>query len=52
MTELDLQPPTYLEEGLVPFPETMDALEFVWTDSPASLVLRLWPESENSLSDT
>lgn len=48
----DLKPPRYFEELIIPFPETMDELELVLTDSPASLMLLRCPESENSLSDT
>lgn len=49
-TEFDFKPPRYLE--VCPFPDTIDVLEFVLPDSPASLMLRRCPESENNLSDT
>lgn len=52
VTELNLEPPIYLEEWLVPFPVTVVAFEFVLTDvSAASRVLRRGPESENNLPD-
>ena len=50
--ELSFDPPRYLEELLVPFPDTTVALEFAITlASPESLELRRGPESENSLPE-
>lgn len=47
-TELNFEPPRYLEEWLVPFPVTDVAFDPVLgPNSPASLVLRLGPESNN-----
>jgi len=50
--ELNLEPPRYLGELLVPFPATSVELVF-WLDpaSAASLVLRRGPESENNLPE-
>ena len=49
-TELNLEPPRYLERLVVPFPAAAVVLAFDFAfDSPATLVLRLGPESENSL---
>lgn len=50
---LNLELPRYFEEWLVPFPNTVGTFEFeLAADSPASLVLRRGPESENNLPDT
>lgn len=50
--ELNLEPPRYLEELVVPFPATVVVLVFALAPaSPASLVLRRGPESENSLPE-
>jgi len=50
--ELGFELPRYLEELLVPFPATDVAFVVAFADaSPASLVLRRGPESENNLPD-
>jgi hypothetical protein len=50
--ELNLEPPRYLDELLVPYPATSVALVF-WLApaSAASLVLRRGPESKNNLPE-
>lgn len=49
---LSFDPPRYLEELLVPFPNTAVALAFAFTlASLESLELRRGPESENNLPE-
>lgn len=50
--ELSFDPPRYLEELLVPFPDTTVALAFgLALASLESLGLRRGPESENNLPE-
>jgi len=49
---LSFDPPRYLDELLVPFPDTTVALAFAFTlASLESLELRREPESENNLPE-
>lgn len=51
-TELSFELPRYLEELLVPFPATDVVFALACAPaSPASLVLRRGPESENNLPE-